>query len=64
MVLESRYKDIIHTSPILISVREHCENGGPNDDEDIEATEEADEEANADLAGAALENVELSARPS
>ena len=64
MVLESRYKDIIHTSPILISVREHCENGGSNDDKDVEATEEADKEANADLARAALENVELSARPS
>ena len=64
MVLESRYKDIIHTSPILISVREHCENGGSNDDKDVEATEEADEEANANLGGAALENVELSARPS
>ena len=64
MVLESRYKDIIHTSPILISVRKHCENGGSNDDKDVEATEEADKEANADLARAALENVELSARPS
>ena len=45
-------------------MREHCENGGSNDDKDVEATEEADEEANANLGGAALENVELSARPS
>ena len=51
-------------SPILVSLREDCEDGGSDDDKDIEAAEEADEEANTDLAGAALENTrEVLARP-
>ena len=45
-------------------MREDSEDGGSDDDKDIEAAEEADEEANTDLAGAALENAgEVLARP-
>ena len=57
MVLESRYIVHIHTSPMLVSMPEHCEDNGSYDEvKDVESTEEADEESDTEFAGAALEN--------
>ena len=54
----------IPTSPLLIFMREESEKSRSDDDKDIEATEEPDKEADAELARVALEDGgEVLARP-